>query len=79
MAKLARIFYILFSLQVGIFLFVFPWLRSWEMHVLIIQHPTLHDVLMNNFVRGAVSGLGIVNLAIGSMEALDLGRRKAQR
>ena len=79
MAKLVRILYILFCVQVGLFLVVFPWLRSWEMHVLIIQHPALRDVMMNNFVRGAVSGLGLVNLTIGSLEALDLGRRRAQR
>ena len=27
--------------------------------------PTLRDVLANNFVRGAISGLGIVNLFAG--------------
>lgn len=75
MDKLFRILYILFCFQVGIFLLIFPWLRLWETHGLLIEYPVFRSVMMNNFFRGAVSGLGIVNVVIGSIEVINFGRK----
>ncbi|MBI3939561.1 MAG: hypothetical protein HY315_01890 [Acidobacteria bacterium] len=75
MNKLLRIFYILFCFEVGIFLLVFPWLRLWETHGLLLQFPAFRTVMMNNFFRGAVSGLGIVNLVVGGVEVVTFGKR----
>ena len=79
MARLLRVVYILFCFQVGIFLLVFPWIRILEGHSLLVQYPALRTVMMNNFVRGAVSGLGVVNVVIGSMEVLGFGRGREAR
>ncbi|MBI4456548.1 MAG: hypothetical protein HY644_11695 [Acidobacteria bacterium] len=76
MNKLIRVLYILFCLQGGIFLLVFPWLRLWESHTLLVQYPVVRPLMMNNFFRGAVSGLGIVNVVIGSIEVMNLGRKR---
>ncbi|MCC7125130.1 MAG: hypothetical protein IT178_09790 [Acidobacteria bacterium] len=39
-----------------------PWSRFWERNYFADMAPLLHTVMENHFVRGAVSGLGLVNL-----------------
>jgi hypothetical protein len=47
-------------------LIVMPWWPAfWEHNYFAMAWPPLRDVLTNNFVRGAVSGLGFVNLFAG--------------
>jgi hypothetical protein len=46
-------------------LILVPWSPFWERNYFADAVPLLHDVLANNFVRGAVSGLGVVNLIAG--------------
>jgi hypothetical protein len=52
--------------QVGLLLIVLPWWPAyWEHNYFALVWPPLRTLLTNNFVRGAVSGLGIVNLCAG--------------
>lgn len=53
---------ILVSLEVGIFLFVAPWSPHWSGNLLIEYVPAWQPIFMNEFVRGACSGLGLLNL-----------------
>ncbi len=76
MNKLLNVVYIIFCFQVGIFLLVFPWMHIWESNVLLLQYPAFRLVMMNNFFRGAVSGLGIINLVIGGIEVMSVARRR---
>ena len=46
------------------------WPAFWEHNYFALAWPPLRTFLSNNFVRGAVSGLGIVNLFAGFV---DLG------
>ena len=41
------------------------WPAFWEHNYFAMSWPPLRAILSNNFVRGAVSGLGIVNLFAG--------------
>jgi hypothetical protein len=41
------------------------WPALWEHNYFTMAFPPLRTFLANNFVRGAVSGLGIVNLFAG--------------
>jgi len=60
--------YVLYCCEVGLFLFVFPWTRLWEQNALLDYYPYLRAFFLNNFFRGAVSGLGIANLLLGAWE-----------
>jgi len=61
-----RFLYVLFFVQVGLLLIVMPWWPAfWEHNYFALAWPPLRSVLTNNFVRGAVSGLGFVNLFAG--------------
>lgn len=46
-------------------LIVLPWSAFWERNYFGEAWPALQPFLTNNFVRGAVTGLGLVNLVAG--------------
>jgi hypothetical protein len=68
MNRLLTIFFILFCLEIGIFLLVAPWTWLWQDNFLLSYVPVLRSILLNNFLRGAVSGLGAVDITIGMAE-----------
>lgn len=51
-----------FFLEVGLLLIVLPWSAFWERNYFAETWPALGGLLANNFVRGAVSGIGVINL-----------------
>jgi hypothetical protein len=57
-------------------LVVLPWSEFWEHNYFALAWPTVQSIVTNNFVRGGVSGLGLVNLAVGFT---DLSRVFASR
>jgi hypothetical protein len=61
-----RLLYVVFFVQVGLLLIVLPWWPAfWDHNYFAFAWPWLKPLLANNFVRGAVSGLGLVNLFAG--------------
>ena len=61
---MAHLLSILSSLLVGLVLLVAPWTSLWDSNWLLQPHPATRDLLLNAFTRGAVSGLGIINILI---------------
>jgi hypothetical protein len=53
-------------------LIVLPWSNFWERNYFVYAWPPLRPVLMNYFMRGAVTGLGFVNLFAGFAELAPL-------
>jgi hypothetical protein len=49
-------------------LLVLPWSSFWETNYFAYAWPPLADILSNHYVRGGVSGLGLVNLIAGFAE-----------
>ena len=72
--KLFFVIYILYCLEVGVFLIVFPWMQLWEENFLLGYYPFLKVVFLNNFFRGAVSGFGVTNLILGAWEVAHFQR-----
>jgi len=64
MNRLLAVALILFCFEIGLFLVFVPWSALWEHNVVLLYLP-LRGLLLNNFVRGAVSGLGVIDLFIG--------------
>jgi len=71
MNRLLAVAFILFCLEIGLFLMFVPWSALWEHNILLGYSLTLRGLLLNNFVRGGVSGLGAVDVLLGLTE---LGR-----
>ena len=67
-----RLLLIIFFLEVGLVLAVAPWSAYWERNYFAGLIPMLHAVITNAFFRGAVSGLGLVNLAAAIAELRSL-------
>ena len=44
---------------------VLPWSGFWERNYFAAAWPPLQALLSNNYLRGAVTGLGVVNLVAG--------------
>ena len=53
-------------------LIVLPWSAFWERNYFGYEWPTVRSLLTNNFVRGAVSGLGVVNLVAAFVELMPV-------
>ncbi len=65
----------IFALEIGLFLAVFPWMDSWDINHFQRWFPRLQDLWENTYLRGAVSGLGLVNVYIACGEVIRLIRR----
>jgi hypothetical protein len=62
---LAPLLSILSSLLVGVVLVFAPWTSLWDSNWLLQVWPGLRGILLSAFARGAVTGLGLVNLLLG--------------
>lgn len=65
---LRRLLFVAFFVEVGLLLVVLPWSAFWERNYFALLWPDLQRLLTNNFVRGGISGLGVLNLAAGLAE-----------
>ena len=65
---LKRLLFVAYFLEVGLLLVLVPWSGFWDRNYFAIAFPAFQEILNNNYVRGAVSGLGIVNLLLGFEE-----------
>ena len=52
----------------GLLLIVLPWSEFWERNYFAQNWPVLRPFVNNSFVRGAISGLGLINLMVGASE-----------
>jgi hypothetical protein len=66
---LASFLSIISSLLVGVVLLVAPWLSLWEANYLLPPHPAVRSFLLSAFTRGAISGLGLVNILLALHDA----------
>lgn len=64
-STLSRLLYTAYFLEVGLILVFVPWSAFWERNYFAVSLPLLQAIVKNNFVRGAVSGIGVLNLVAG--------------
>lgn len=57
-----------YLIEAGLLLTVAPWAEFWDRHSLLRWWPALRPLIANAYVRGAVSGIGIVTLVAGLAE-----------
>jgi NhaP-type Na+/H+ or K+/H+ antiporter len=76
--KIWAVLLITFCLEIGLFLTVFPWTTYWEINYFSQLLPGWRVLWYNAYLRGAVSGLGVLNLYIALAEIFRL-RRFARR
>lgn len=56
-----------------------PWSAFWERNYFADAWPPLRPLLTNNFIRGAVTGLGFVNLGAGFADLARVFQLRGRR
>ena len=67
-----RLLLVAFFLEVGFALIVVPWSAFWDRNYFAQALPAVQMLMTNNFVRGAVSGIGLINLITGVHELMSM-------
>ena len=81
--RLTSVLFIIFCFELGLFLLIYPWTDGWGVNYFASAVPdsvqtTWHAFWNNSYVRGGVSGLGIVNLWIAVLEVFRMFSRRRQ-
>jgi len=75
--RIATVLFVIFCLELGLFLLIYPWTESWSDNYFswigpLKLQPVWHEFWNNSYVRGAVSGLGLLNVWVAVAEALRM-------
>ena len=76
-----RLLLVVFFIEAGLVLVLAPWSTFWEDNYFLRIWAPLQVLAMNDFVRGAVSGIGLLNVAaaVAEMHAFFVERRAQHR
>jgi hypothetical protein len=82
-SRLSSVLFIVFCFELGLFLLIYPWTESWSDNYFAWAvsgsvQTSWHGFWNNSYVRGGVSGLGVVNVWIAILEVFRLFARKRQ-
>jgi hypothetical protein len=67
-----RYLVVAFFIEAGLILLLVPWSAFWERNYFAEALPTIQWLARSHTVRGAVSGLGVVNLCAGIADLISL-------
>ena len=69
--RLSLVVLVLFCFYIGALLAVLPWSpRYWDQNGWLLAHPALQAMLERGWLRGLVTGLGLLDIWIGISELL---------
>ena len=72
-----RLLIIALLIELGLLLIVIPWSVYWERNYFAQLSPAVYALMTNNYVRGAITGLGAVNLVAALADLSALVRRRS--
>jgi hypothetical protein len=70
--RILRIVLLLLWFELGVVLILLPWSDVWDVNYFLYQYPSLGFFLKNSYLRGMISGLGVINI----MFSLESFRRR---
>lgn len=62
------ILYVALCFEMGVFLFIFPWVSIWHENFFVARYLWLAVLTQNYYLRGAVSGVGLVDIFLAFYE-----------
>lgn len=71
--KLGAVAGAVFCFELGVFLLIYPWLSSWDVQAAYLPYWA-RGIWVSSYLRGAISGLGLLNLYISFAEVFRLRR-----
>lgn len=63
-----RLLLVAFFIEAGLLLLVLPWSAFWERNYFVYAWPAFEPLFLSAYVRGGVTGIGVLNLAAGLSE-----------
>ena len=66
MNRVLHVLLIFLVFELGVLLMILPWSAFWERNFFLNSYPALIPILLNPFLRGAVSGLGLLDVGIAA-------------
>jgi hypothetical protein len=72
------VFYIALCFSMGVLLLFSPWLSVWTGNFFAHHYDWVGEFVHNDYVRGAVSGLGLADIGLGAYE-MGLYRRRNRK
>lgn len=76
MQRTFLVIFVVLCIEFGLVLIVVPWTPAWTSNSLLGNMPRLRTLLDENFVRGAISGLGLMNIWLAISEAVHYRDRR---
>lgn len=73
----SRLLLALYLLEAGLLLVITPWSRFWDRNYFTALWPWLAVVMGNAYVKGAVSGVGLVSVLAALGELMGLLSRSS--
>jgi hypothetical protein len=61
-----------YFVEVGLLLIMVPWSAYWDRNYFAAASPLLRVLVGSNFVRGAVTGIGVVSVSAGLVDLAGL-------
>jgi hypothetical protein len=82
--RLSAVLFIVFCFELGLFLLIYPWTDAWAQNYFSWlaadrSHSAWHEFWNNTYFRGALSGVGLVNVWIAVTEVFRMFARRAGR
>ena len=71
-----RLFFALYCVEAGFFFLIVPWTRMWTLNPLLHSTTTLSVFAGNAYVRGFVSGFGVVHLLIAAKDLVRISQAR---
>jgi hypothetical protein len=66
MNRVLRVLVILLCFELGVLLVILPWSALWERNYFLDRYPMLIPYLLSPHARGAITGLGLMDIAIAA-------------
>ena len=68
--RLGVLLFVFLCATLGVMLMILPWRPEWSENPLLMAYPAIREAVSTGFMRGLVSGLGLLNVWIGFWEAV---------
>lgn len=69
--RMSLVVLVIFCFYIGGFLAWIPWSpRYWDQNAWLLAHPAVENIINRGWVRGIVSGIGLLDVWIGVSELL---------
>jgi len=69
-ARIFLVIEVIIWVELGMILVIVPWTHAWSDNGLVLNYPRVRELLSMNFVRGVVTGIGLLDIWAGMWQAI---------